>query len=140
MRQQINMISLGVKDIEKSKDFYEKGLSWKAAKSSKTNYRIYDLGSFFMGLYPMAAFEEDTNLVYEATEFKGFTLSINAHSMEEVDEIMKQVDQIGGTIIKLGEEVSWGGYRGYFKDLDGYLFEVVFNPFWKLNKDGKLML
>ena len=31
--------------------------------------------------------------------------------------------------IKEPQIASWGGYSGYFKDLDGYIWEVAFNPF-----------
>jgi len=36
--------------------------------------------------------------------------------------------------------VSWGGYSGYFKDLDGYVFEIAYNPFWKIDNEGNLVI
>ncbi|WP_255489553.1 hypothetical protein [Erysipelothrix sp. HDW6A] len=41
-------------------------------------------------------------------------------SMQEVDDLFNLVNQIGGTIVKSPETVSWGGYSGYFQNPDGY--------------------
>jgi hypothetical protein len=45
-----------------------------------------------------------------------------------------------GATIKPAQKVYWGGYSGYFKDLDGRLFEVAYNPFWELDENDNLKL
>jgi uncharacterized glyoxalase superfamily protein PhnB len=57
-----------------------------------------------------------------------------------VDEVMTKVAQLGAIIIKPAQKVYWGGYSGYFKDIDGYVFEVAFNPFWELDENDNLVL
>jgi uncharacterized glyoxalase superfamily protein PhnB len=84
--------------------------------------------------------ERDVTLSYQPTDFSGITISYNAASEDEVNEVMKQVVQLGAAIVKPAQKAFWGGYSGYFKDLDGYLFEVAFNPFWELDADGNLKL
>jgi hypothetical protein len=37
------------------------------------------------------------------------------------------------TILKPAQEVFWGGYSGYFADPDGHVWEVAYNPHWKLD-------
>ena len=44
------------------------------------------------------------------------------------------------TIVKPAQKVFWGGYSGYFKDLDGHLIEVAYNPFWELDENDNLKL
>ena len=62
-------------------------------------------------------------------------------SMEaEVDAVLSKVSELGATIVKSAQKVFWGGYSGYFKDLDGYLFEVAYNPFWEFDENGNLKL
>lgn len=62
-------------------------------------------------------------------------------SMEkEVDEILEKVAKLGATIVKHGQKIYWGGYSGYFKDLDGHFFEVVYNPFWELDETDNVKL
>ena len=53
-------------------------------------------------------------------------------SKEEVDSTLNEAVSCGATLVKKAEEVFWGGYSGYFKDLDGYLWEVAYNPFMDL--------
>jgi len=140
MRQKLNLITLGVDDFEKSLNFYEKGLGWKRSEKSISGLALFPLGGMTLALYPRHELAEDTTLHYKPTEFSGMTISYNTRSEEEVDDILKQVEVLGATIIKPAQKVFWGGYSGYFKDLDGYLFEVAYNPFWELDENDNLKL
>jgi uncharacterized glyoxalase superfamily protein PhnB len=79
-------------------------------------------------------------LKYQPAEFSGLTISYNTKSEKEVDDTLKQVANLGATIVKPAQKVYWGGYSGYFKDLDGHLFEVAYNPFWELDDKDNLKL
>ncbi|MDH2902001.1 MAG: VOC family protein, partial [archaeon] len=61
-------------------------------------------------------------------------------SEKEVNEILSLAKQSGGRIIKRAQKASWGGYSGYFADPDGYLWEVVYNPFWKVDRNGSVIM
>ncbi|HEY6974964.1 MAG TPA: VOC family protein [Chitinophagaceae bacterium] len=140
MRQKLNLITLGVDNFEKSLEFYEKGLGWKKSDKSMDGLALFPLGGITLALYPRQELSDDTTLRYQPTEFSGLTISYNARSEKEVDEVLKQVEKLGAIIIKPAQKVFWGGYSGYFKDLDGYLFEVAFNPFWELDENDNLKL
>jgi hypothetical protein len=64
--------------------------------------------------------------------FNGFTISHNVASESEVDQIIGQAVSVGATLVKPPQKVSWGGYSSYFKDPDGYLWEVAYNPYFGL--------
>jgi hypothetical protein len=140
MKQKLNLITLGVDNFEKSLEFYEKGLGWKKSDKSMDGLALFPLGGITLALYPRQELSDDTTLRYQPTEFSGLTISYNARSEKEVDEVLKQVEKLGAIIIKPAQKVFWGGYSGYFKDLDGYLFEVAFNPFWELDENDNLKL
>ena len=140
MRQKLNLITLGVDDFEKSLDFYEKGLGWKKSDKSMDGLALFPLGGITLALHPRHELADDTTLHYQPTEFSGLTISYNAKSEKEVDDILKQVEKLGATITKPAQKVYWGGYSGYFKDLDGHLFEVAYNPFWELDENDNLKL
>jgi catechol 2,3-dioxygenase-like lactoylglutathione lyase family enzyme len=140
MRQKLNLITLGVDNFAKSLDFYETGLGWKKSNKSMGDLALFPLGGITLALYPKQELAEDTTLHFQPTEFSGLTLPYNAKSEKEVDEVLKKVAKLGATIIKPAQKVFWGGYSGYFKDLDGYLFEVAFNPFWELDEADNLKL
>ena len=46
----------------------------------------------------------------------------------------------GGTVLKAAEHTEWGGYSGYFADLDGHVWEIAVNPAWTVNEDGTLTI
>jgi uncharacterized protein len=140
MRQKLNLITLGVDEFEKSVNFYEKGLGWKKSDKSMDDLALFPLGGITLALYPRQDLAKDATLSYQPTGFSGLTISYNAKSEKEVDEILKHVADLGATIIKPAQKVFWGGYSGYFKDLDGYVFEVAFNPFWELDEKDNLKL
>lgn len=140
MRQKLNLITLGVNDFEKSLNFYEKGLGWGKSDKSMDDLALFPLGGITLALYPRQGLADDATLKNQSAEFSGLTLSYNAKSEKEVDEVFKQVAELGATIIKPAQKVFWGGYSGYFKDLDGHLFEVAFNPFWELDENDNLKL
>jgi uncharacterized protein len=140
MRQKFNLITLGVDDFEKSVNFYEKGLGWKKSDKSMEDLALFPLGGMTLALYPRQELAKDVTLEYQPTEFSGLTISYNAKSEKEVDGILKLVADLGATIVKPAQKVFWGGYSGYFRDLDGYAFEVAFNPFWELDGNDNLIL
>jgi glyoxalase family protein len=139
MRQKFTLITLGVKDFQKASTFYE-GLGWKRSEHSQESYALFPSGGIVLGLYPLQELEKDTTLSYQQTTFSGVIISYNATSEEEVDAVMQEAERLGATIVKPAQKVFWGGYSGYFKDLDGYVFEVAYNPFWQIDREGNLVL
>ncbi len=101
---------------------------------------LFPLGGIILAIHPRQELAEDTTLKYQPTEFSGMTISYNAKSVEEVDDILNHVAELGATIVKPAQKVYWGGYSGYFKDLDGHLFEVAFNPFWDFDENDNINL
>jgi hypothetical protein len=139
MRQRLTLITLGVKDVRRARAFYE-GLGWKPSEQSMEDYVLFPLGGIVLGLYPLQELEVDTTLTHQPTTFSGMTLSYNAVSEEEVDAVMQEAERLGAVVVKPAGRVFWGGYDGYFRDLDGYVIEVAHNPHWHLDADGHLAL
>jgi predicted lactoylglutathione lyase len=140
MRQKMTLITLGIKDIKKSLAFYEKGLGWKKSSASQDDVAFFSLGGMVLGLYPREALAEDATISPEGKGFSGISISYNAKSEKEVDEVLTEVEKLGATIVKPAQKVFWGGYSGYFKDLDGHLFEVAHNPFWPFDENDNVVL
>jgi catechol 2,3-dioxygenase-like lactoylglutathione lyase family enzyme len=140
MRQKLNLITLGVDDLEKSLSFYEKGLRWKRSAKSMDDFALFPLGGITLALYPRKELAADATVDYQPTTFSGLTLSYNTKSEKEVEEVLAKVEALGATIIKPAQKVFWGGYSGYFRDPDGYVIEVAYNPFWELDENDNLKL
>ena len=61
--------------------------------------------------------------------FNSFAIAHNVDSPEEVEAVMQQAIEAGANLVKPPDKVFWGGLSGYFKDHDGHLWEVAYNPF-----------
>ena len=129
MKPRISMITLGVADLEKSIKFYEEGLGFPR-KESGPDVAFFTLNGTWLGLYDREALAEDATVPAEGQGFESFTLAHNVHSEVEVDEVVAQAIGAGATLVKKPQKVFWGGYSGYFKDPDGHLWEVAYNPFF----------
>ena len=46
----------------------------------------------------------------------------------------------GGRLLRKPEKTEYGGYRGYFADPDGHVWEVVQAPGFDFTADGRLIL
>ena len=130
MKPRISMITLGVSDLEKSIKFYKEGLGFPRM-ASPPEIAFFTLNGSWLGLYNRESLAEDATVSPEGSGFNGFTLSHNVASESNVDQIIGQAVSVGATLVKQPQKVFWGGYSGYFKDPDGYLWEVAHNPhFW----------
>lgn len=140
MRQKISMVTLGVSDIVRSTRFYE-SLGWRKSGESKSGeITFFDMGGVVFGLYPRAELAKDATIEPTGDGFSGVTISHNAIDEAEVDAIMELAVKCGARVVKPAQKVFWGGYSGYFADPDGYLMEVAYNPYWKLDTDGNVEL
>jgi catechol 2,3-dioxygenase-like lactoylglutathione lyase family enzyme len=140
MRQKLNLITLGVSDFERAVAFYENGLGWKRSNASVEGLALFPLGGMVLALHPRKALAEDATVSPTGSGFSGLTISFNARSEDEVNEVLKQAESAGATIVKPAQKVYWGGYSGYFKDPDGHLIEVAHNPFWELDENDNIKL
>jgi catechol 2,3-dioxygenase-like lactoylglutathione lyase family enzyme len=140
MRQKLTLITLGVDDIRRATDFYEKGLGWKRSAASMDDMILFPLGGIVLGLYPRKLLAEDAGVDANSSGFSGITLSYNAKSEKEVEEVLDKVEKLGASIVKSAQKVFWGGYHGYFKDPDGHIIEVAFNPYWEMDENDNLKL
>jgi catechol 2,3-dioxygenase-like lactoylglutathione lyase family enzyme len=125
----ITFITLGVKDLQTSIDFYENCFGWKKSEMSGDNMVLFTLNGIHLALYPWEALAEDALVSSEGMGFKGFTLAHNLWSEAEVDLAIEALREKGVTIVKEPQKVFWGGYSSYIADPDGFLWEIAYNPF-----------
>ncbi len=139
MEQRVSLITLAVKDIARSRAFYETGLGWRPAFADD-EVVFYQIGGAILSLFSLSAFLEDARLSPEAIKTGSVALAHNVRSREEVDVVMNEAVEAGARILKTPRPTPWGGYSGYFADPDGQPWEVAFNPEWPLNADGTIAI
>jgi hypothetical protein len=140
MEQRLSLITLGVNDLSRAREFYEHGLSWAVSNASNEQIVFFQVGHMALALYSRAALAADAHLANHGTGFGGITLAYNVRQREDVDAVLTEAQAAGAKLLKPAEEVFWGGYSGYFADLDGYPWEVAWNPYWELLEDGSVQL
>ncbi len=140
MKPRISVITPGVNDLEKSLAFYRDGMGLATEGIEGTEF---DDGAvvFFpmndgliLALYPQAALAKDAGVSVALPGPAGVALGHNVGSKQEVDAIMQQAERAGARITDPARDRFWGGYSGYFQDLDGHLWEVAWDPDWEVKK------
>ncbi|MCB2309145.1 VOC family protein [Clostridium estertheticum] len=138
----MNIICLGVKDMEKSIKFYRDGLGFKTDEiSNNPEIVFFNTSGTKLELYPVELLINDINKNNPpeiATGFRGITLAYNAKSKEEVCEVIELARMAGAKIEKEPQDVFWGGYHAYFSDPDGYYWEVAWGPNFTFDKNDML--
>ncbi|QPD04579.1 MAG: Glyoxalase [Candidatus Nitrospira kreftii] len=134
MKPRISVITIGVADLEKSLAFYRDGLGLPTEGIVGRQFEhgavaFFKLsGGLRLGLWAQDDIAHDTGLPKTAISPTSFTIGHNVARHEEVDAVISQARRAGADIVKPGTDTFYGGYAGYFRDPNGHLWEVVWNP------------
>ena len=134
MNPHITVITLGVDDLERSVAFYRDGLGLSTQGIIGTEFENGAVAFFNLqaglklALWPRTSIAADTGLTKGPHSSTEFTIGHNVGSEAEVDAVMDQAIRAGATVFKPAQATFYGGYAGYFKDPDGHVWEVIFNP------------
>jgi hypothetical protein len=140
MDARLNIVTLGVANLKRARDFYEHGLGWKASSASNEHIAFFQLGGMVLALYPNDHLAADAMQKPAGAGFRGLTLAQNVAAKEDVAAALRQAEQAGGRAVKPAQDVFWGGHSGYFADPDGHLWEVAWNPYFALDERGEVIL
>ena len=134
MKPRLSVLTLGVEDLERAVAFYRDGLGLATEGIVGTEFE-HGAVAFFalqpglrLALWARADIAHDSGLALSPPSPTSMTLGHNVRTRAEVDAVMAEVAAAGARIVKPAADTFWGGYAGYFQDLDGHLWEVVWNP------------
>ena len=71
---------------------------------------------------------KDANVSLEPPKTGEFSIGHAVASKAEVDAVLAQAEAAGATVTDQPHDRPWGIYSGYFRDLDGHLWEILWNP------------
>jgi len=138
MEQRISLVTLGVSDLARSRDFYRR-LGWIEDPDSPEDVVFFQTGCMVLGLWDRSSLAEDS-VVEDKGGWGGVTLAHNVRTRLEVDRVIEEARSAGATIGREPAETSWGGYSGVFVDPDGHPWEIAHNPAWIVRDDGATLL
>ena len=140
MEARIHVITLAVDDLERALTFYRDGLGFESQGIIGTEWSgdetqpagaiaMFQLeGGLILTVYPRTELAKDANVPLDGPAACEFSIGHAVPSRDAVDTLLAQAQAAGATLTDRGHERPWGIYSGYFKDPDGHLWEVLFNP------------
>ncbi len=139
MEQRVSLITLGVADLARSRAFYA-ALGWHGQEVQETVF--FQAGGLALVLWSREKLAADSGMPDRPSDgsFDGIVLAQNVRSREEVDALADAAEGAGATITRPPADTFYGGYAGCFADPDGHIWEIAYNPGFKLADDGTLRL
>jgi catechol 2,3-dioxygenase-like lactoylglutathione lyase family enzyme len=138
----LTVITLGVNDIRASIAFYEALGFARKFRATGEAVAFFDTGGTVLGLFPWDQLARDAMLSEHPRPqaFRGATLAWNCRTPEEVDLVLDFALSKGAALLKAPHQTDYGGYSGYFADLDGHPWEVVVAPGIEVGDDRRVHL
>jgi catechol 2,3-dioxygenase-like lactoylglutathione lyase family enzyme len=139
MNQRLHVITLAVDDLERALAFYRDGLGftsngivgteWKDEQTGANGaIALFELeGGLILSLYPRSDLAKDAEIRISPAQGGEFSLGQLVEGREEVDELLERAKAAGAQVTPAHDR-PWGIYSGYFRDPDGHLWEVIWNP------------
>lgn len=127
MKPKLYIVTLAVNDLALATAFYQDGLGLGSGADGEDHVLFELQGELSLVLFERAQFDRAAGQSGEGSEVRApasMSLSYRAESRQEVDELLQRAVDAGGMLPSTPQEYEWG-YSGYFKDLDGHLWEIV---------------
>jgi len=136
----IHVLTLAVSDLDRALAFYREGLGLDSPGVIGTEFtgdattpagaaamfRLRD--GLVLALYPRTELAKDANVPLGASGTGDFSIGHLVSRRVDVDDLLAQAEAAGATLTGPPHERPWGIYSGYFRDPDGHLWEIIWNP------------
>jgi catechol 2,3-dioxygenase-like lactoylglutathione lyase family enzyme len=133
VQPRIHVLTLGVADLERSLAFY-RALGFESpgiigAEFPGGTAAMFELeDGLTLALYGRDDLAADANATFDAPGRGEFSIGHLVGMREEVDAVLAEAVTAGATLTEEPRDRPWGIYSGYFRDPDGHLWEVIWNP------------
>jgi len=140
MEPRIDVITLAVADLERALAFYRDGLGLASRGVIGTEFvgdevepngaiAMFELqGGLILCVYPRTELAKDAEIQLGPPKTGEFSIGHAVSSKAEVDAVLAEAQVAGATLTDQAHDRPWGIYSGYFRDPDGHLWEVLWNP------------
>jgi uncharacterized protein len=139
MKPRIHVLTLAVEDLERSLAFYRRlGLESPGVIGSEFPgddvHAAGDIVTFqldrglILAVYPRSELAKDARIDAPLPTSGAFSIGHAVARREEVDEMLYAAEAAGATVTVKAYDRPFGVYSGYFRDPDGHLWEILWNP------------
>jgi uncharacterized protein len=140
MKPRIHVLTLAVRDLDRALAFYRDGLGLESTGVIGTEFAgdetnpagavaMFQLqGGLTLALYPRTELAKDAQVPFGPPKTGEFSIGHAVASKAEVDVLLAEAEAAGATVTDPPHDRPWGIYSGYFRDLDGHLWEILWSP------------
>jgi hypothetical protein len=140
MKPEVHVITLAVDDLDRALRFYREGLGLQSEGIIATEFQrdersgagaiaMFRLkGGLILSIYPRAELAHDAKVPLMPPKSGEFSIGQLVDSRDAVDATLSLAETAGATITDKPHDRPFGIYSGYFKDPDGHLWEIIWNP------------
>lgn len=137
MEPKVTVVTLGVRDLERSRRFYVDGLGWKPTLEVEGEVIFIQVaGGQVLALWEVTEMAREAGNVGHSAKAPPVAFGHNVDSREQVAEVINQAVAAGASLVSPATDTSWGGTNGYFADPDGFRWEVAHNSGFRVTADG----
>jgi hypothetical protein len=140
--QKASFITVATADLDAARDFYVRGLGWSPTLDVPGEILFFQVGhGLMLGLFEAGHFSADLgDPGAPSVPIQGLTVSHNVDGPEDVDRVVNDAVRAGAEVVKEPQYASFGGYHGHFRDPNGVIWEIAYNPGWSVEPDGRVRL
>jgi catechol 2,3-dioxygenase-like lactoylglutathione lyase family enzyme len=140
MEPRVHVITLAVDDLQRALTFYRDGLGLPTKGVIADEYEgseteaagaivLFELdGGLILSLYPREELAKDARIPPTPPASGGFSIGHLVRERSEVDALLARAHAAGAALTDEAHDRPWGIYSGYFRDPDGHLWEIIWNP------------
>lgn len=141
MEQRVHFVTLATADLDAARTFYADGLGWEPLLDVPAEIIFFQVGpGLVLGLFDKVKFDLDIDGKVSTDQVSGVTLAHNVDSAAAVDEVVTALIAAGATTLKAPQHASFGGYHGHVRDPNGVIWEIAYNPGWRVDDTGRVFL
>ncbi|MFF2844204.1 VOC family protein [Paenarthrobacter sp. NPDC057981] len=141
MDQRLHFITFASPDLDRARAFYKGGLGWEPLMDVPGEILFFQVApGLMLGLFDAEKFDQDLASGTQTAGVSGVTLSHNVGSAAEVSSAIDALVAAGATLVKPAQAGAFGGiFHGHVKDPNGIVWEVAYNPGWRIDEDGTVV-
>ena len=87
MEQRVSLVTLGVADLKRSREFYER-LGWRRSMAKAEGVVFFQAGGMALALFPRQELAKDANVTPQGDGFRAISLAYNARHRAEVNSVL----------------------------------------------------
>jgi len=138
---EITAITLGVRDVERSRAFYVDGLGFRSVLDVPGEISFVQCApGQLLALWVVTQMPTEYGDVAHGASAPPLSLGHTVAAVADVQRLYAAALAAGATSVAAPTEREWGGVSACVADPDGFRWDFVYNPNFRVDPDGTVHL